>query len=55
MAVLGALLTTGEYATGMIRSTFAAVPTRILVLAAKALTLVVLTVVSSAADSLGAC
>lgn len=43
IAVLGALLITGEYATGMIRSTFAAVPTRIPVLAAKALTLVVLT------------
>jgi ABC-2 type transport system permease protein len=43
IAVLGALLITGEYATGMIRSTLAAVPTRIPVLAAKALTLVVLT------------
>src|SRR3954467_13082896 len=32
IAVLGALLITGEYATGMIRSTFAAVPTRIPVL-----------------------
>jgi ABC-2 type transport system permease protein len=35
IAVLGALLITGEYATGMIRSTFAAVPTRIPVLGAK--------------------
>ncbi len=43
IAVLGALLITGEYATGLIRSTFAAVPTRIPVLAAKALTLGVLT------------
>jgi ABC-2 type transport system permease protein len=43
IAVLGALLITGEYATGSIRSTFAAIPTRIPVLAAKALTLVVLT------------
>ena len=43
IAVLGTLLITGEYATGSIRSTFAAVPTRIPVLAAKALTLVVLT------------
>ena len=43
IAVLGALLITGEYATGSIRSTFAAVPTRIPVLGAKALTLVVLT------------
>jgi ABC-2 type transport system permease protein len=43
IAVLGALLITGEYATGLIRSTFAAVPTRIPVLAAKAIVLVVLT------------
>ncbi len=43
IAILGALLITGEYATGSIRATFAAVPTRIPVLAAKALTLVVLT------------
>ncbi|MGI8947130.1 MAG: ABC transporter permease subunit [Ornithinimicrobium sp.] len=42
IAVLGALSITGEYATGMIRSTFAAVPTRLPVLAAKALALVVL-------------
>ena len=42
IAVLGALSITGEYSTGMIRSTFAAVPTRLPVLAAKALTLVVL-------------
>ena len=43
IAVLGALCITGEYATGMIRSTFAAVPTRIPVLVAKAIVLVVLT------------
>jgi len=43
IAVMGALFMTGEYSTGMIRSTFAAVPTRLPVLAAKALTLVVLT------------
>lgn len=43
IAVLGALLITGEYATGMIRSTFAAAPTRIPVLGAKAIVLVVLT------------
>lgn len=36
VAVLGTLTITGEYATGMIRSTFAAVPRRIPVLAAKA-------------------
>jgi hypothetical protein len=34
--VLGALFVTGEYGTGMIRSTFAAVPKRIPVLSAKA-------------------
>ncbi|MBP2216570.1 ABC transporter permease subunit [Arthrobacter sp. CAN_C5] len=43
IAVLGALLITGEYATGTIRSTFAAVPSRIPVLGAKALVLIVLT------------
>lgn len=43
IAVLGALLITGEYATGMIRSTFAAVPTRLPVLGAKAILLAVLT------------
>ena len=53
IAVLGALLMTGEYSTGMIRSTFAAVPTRLPVLAAKALALVVLTVVVSAASIVG--
>lgn len=36
VAVLGVLTITGEYATGMIRSTLAAVPTRLPVLAAKA-------------------
>lgn len=44
IAVLGALLITGEYSTGMIRSTLAAVPTRVPVLAAKAIALVALTV-----------
>jgi ABC-2 type transport system permease protein len=44
IAVLGALLITGEYSTGMIRSTLAAVPTRMPVLAAKAIALSVLTV-----------
>ena len=43
IAVLGALFITGEYSTGMIRSTFAAVPTRLPVLAAKAIALVLLT------------
>ncbi|HEY4152494.1 MAG TPA: ABC transporter permease [Pseudolysinimonas sp.] len=36
-AVLGALVITGEYGTGMIRSTFAAVPTRLPAIIAKAL------------------
>ena len=44
IAVLGALLITGEYSTGMIRSTLAAVPTRLPVLAAKAIALTLLTV-----------
>ena len=44
IAVLGALLITGEYSTGMIRSTLAAVPTRVPVLAAKALVLTAVTV-----------
>lgn len=44
IAVLGALLITGEYSTGMVRSTLTAVPTRLPVLAAKALALVALTV-----------
>ena len=45
IAVLGALLITGEYSTGMIRSTLAAVPTRVPVLAAKAVVLAAVTVV----------
>lgn len=49
IAVLGALFITGEYSTGMIRSTFAAVPTRLPVLGAKAIALVVLTVVVTVA------
>jgi ABC-2 type transport system permease protein len=44
IAVLGALVITGEYSTGMIRSTLAAVPTRVPVLAAKALVLAAVTV-----------
>ena len=35
IGVLGVLLITGEYSTGMVRSTFAAVPTRLPVLRAK--------------------
>lgn len=47
-AVLGVLSMTGEYSTGMIQSTLAAVPRRIPVLAAKALVLFVLVSVVSA-------
>lgn len=39
VAVLGVLTISGEYSTGMVRSTFAAVPRRVPVLAAKALVL----------------
>jgi ABC-2 type transport system permease protein len=48
IAVLGALLITGEYSTGMIRSTLAAVPTRMPVLVAKAIALSVVTVLIAA-------
>ncbi|MGH2883848.1 MAG: ABC transporter permease, partial [Solirubrobacteraceae bacterium] len=54
IGVLGVLLVTGEYATGMIRSTFAAVPRRLPVLAAKsgvfaAISVATMTVASFAA------
>ena len=45
VAVLGALVITGEFGTGMIRSTFAAAPTRIPALVAKALVFGVVTFV----------
>ncbi|MDO8106840.1 ABC transporter permease subunit [Isoptericola sp. b441] len=47
VAVLGVLTVTGEYSTGMIRSTLAAVPRRTPVLAAKALVLAVVVLVVS--------
>ena len=47
VAVLGALVITGEYGTGMIRSTFAAVPKRIPALIAKVLVFGVTTFVVS--------
>lgn len=50
VAVLGALVMTGEYTTGMVRSTFAAVPARTPVLAAKAVALAVVTVLATAAS-----
>ena len=43
IGVLGVLLITGEYATGMIRATFAAVPRRLPVLWAKALVFATMT------------
>ena len=49
VAVLGILTITGEYSTGMVRSTFTAVPRRAPVLAAKALVLAVVTLVVSVA------
>lgn len=53
IAVLGVLTLTGEYSTGMIRSTFAAVPGRLPVLAAKAVVLsLVVAVVSLVAMAL---
>jgi ABC-2 type transport system permease protein len=45
VAVLGALMITGEYGTGMIRSTFTAVPARLPAIAAKALVFGVVTFV----------
>jgi ABC-2 type transport system permease protein len=47
VAVLGALVITGEYGTGMIRSTFAAVPARIPALVGKALVFGAITFVLS--------
>ena len=46
-AVLGVLVISGEFGTGMVRSTFAAVPTRIPALAAKAMVVAALTFVVS--------
>jgi ABC-2 type transport system permease protein len=48
LAVLGALTITGEYSTGMIRSTFSAVPTRTPALVAKAVVVVVASFVVTA-------
>ncbi|MEE6273109.1 ABC transporter permease subunit [Georgenia sp. MJ206] len=45
VAVLGVLVISGEYSTGMIRSSFAAVPGRVSVLAAKALVIAVVSFV----------
>jgi len=48
LAVLGVLSVTNEYSSGMIRSSFAAVPGRSMVLAAKVLVIAVLTMVLAA-------
>jgi ABC-2 type transport system permease protein len=48
VAVLGVLVITGEYSTGMIRTTLAAVPRRLPVLWAKALVLAVVTAATAA-------
>lgn len=47
IAVLGALAITGEYSTGLVRSTFTAVPTRLPALVAKGLVLTALTLVAA--------
>ncbi|HWL01642.1 MAG TPA: ABC transporter permease, partial [Microbacteriaceae bacterium] len=47
VAVLGSLIITGEYSTGMIRSTFGAVPHRTGALAAKAVVLAATTFVAT--------
>jgi ABC-2 type transport system permease protein len=54
MGVLGVLVITAEYATGMIRSTFAAVPQRRVVLAAKAIVFGTVAVVVSFASAFAA-
>lgn len=54
MGVLGVLLVTGEYTSGTIRSTFAAVPRRWPVVAAKAAVLGALVLVVAAVGSLAA-
>lgn len=54
MGVLGVLFVTGEYSTGMARSTFAAVPRRLAVLAAKSLVYGVVALTAMVASALGA-
>jgi len=54
IGVLGVLLITGEYATGMIRATFAAVPARLPVLWAKALVFAAVTLLLMVPTVLGA-
>lgn len=51
VAVLGVLIITGEYSTGMVRPTFAAVPQRLPVLWAKALVLTTIVLVVTVAST----
>jgi ABC-2 type transport system permease protein len=54
VAVLGVLVISGEYSTGMIRSTLSAVPTRLPALAAKAVVLFAVTFVMATISAVGA-
>ncbi|MEP7088833.1 MAG: ABC transporter permease [Nocardioidaceae bacterium] len=54
MGVLGVLLVSGEYSTGMVRSTFAAVPRRLTVLIAKALVFGVVATIAMVASTFAA-
>ncbi len=54
VSVLGALVITGEYGTGMIRSTLTAVPKRVPALVAKAVVFAVVTFVVSLVSIVGA-
>ena len=54
MAALGVLAVSGEYSSGMIRATFAAVPTRIPVLLAKAVVFLIVVGISMIAASVAA-
>ncbi|HET8778732.1 MAG TPA: ABC transporter permease subunit, partial [Agromyces sp.] len=54
VAALGVLVISGEYSTGMIRSTLAAVPTRLPALAAKAVVLFAVTFVMATISAIGA-
>lgn len=54
LGVLGVLLMTGEYATGSIRATFAAVPTRLPVLWGKSIVFAVVTLAVTVPSTVGA-
>jgi ABC-2 type transport system permease protein len=53
VAVLAVLVMTGEYSTGMIRATIAAMPRRLVMLAAKAITVSVLVLAAGVVSVLG--